>query len=298
MSRLLVLGNAGLDISLPVPRLPGPGETLLGGAATRAPGGKGLNQATVAARTGLLPVAFRAPVGDDAEGQDIARRLREEGFSALDLSPVAGATDLSVLLISPDGENSIVTSGGCAASLSAAAARDFASGARHGEWLLLQGNLSFAATAAAIEAASRKGACVMLNPAPLDAAMAALLPRCDVVVVNVVEARALTGEDGSSAARTLRARGTGQVVVTLGHGGCLVAEGDASRHLPAPPVRAVDTTGAGDTFCGVLAALLATGRTLDAAAVPAQRAAALTVSRPGAFAALPDAAELRALLEV
>ncbi|MFT8246648.1 PfkB family carbohydrate kinase [Roseomonas sp. BN140053] len=301
MSRLLVLGNAGLDISLPVPRLPGPGETLVGGMAVRAPGGKGLNQATVAARSGLVPVGFCAPVGEDGEGREIARRLRAEDFAVLNLPATAAATDLSVLLVSPDGENSIVTSGGCAAGFSPGAAAAFAAGLAAGDWLLLQGNLGAAATLAALEAAASRGARVMLNTAPLEPALLgagarSLLARCAVVVANGVEARALTGEDGPAAVLALRRLGAARAVVTLGGQGCLLDEGEAARHIPAPAARVVDTTGAGDTFCGLLAALLAAGRSLEAAVVPAQHAAALSVARPGAFAALPSTAELRALV--
>ncbi|MFC0407062.1 PfkB family carbohydrate kinase [Roseomonas elaeocarpi] len=301
MSRLLVLGNAGLDISLPVPRLPEAGETLVGGAASRAPGGKGLNQATVAARTGLLPVAFCAPIGDDGEGREIAHRLQAERFVDLDLRPTAVATDLSVLLVSLGGENSIVTSGACAAGFPVAAAVSFAERLDAGDWLLLQGNLGTAATLAAIEAAASRGARVMLNTAPLEPALAgeaahAVLGRCDVVVANAVEARDLTGTNGPAAVQALRALGAETVVVTLGGDGCLLSGEGTVHHLPASATSVVDTSGAGDTFCGVLAALLAVGRSAITAAAVAQQAAALAVARPGAFLALPTAAELHPLV--
>ncbi len=296
MNRLLVLGNAGLDISLPVPCLPQAGETLVGGPRSSAPGGKGLNQAVVAARTGLAPVCFHAPLGHDAEADLIETRLRQEGFTALELPRCPGPSDLSVLLVSPDAENCIVTSGACAAGLPASDAARFASGARPGDWLLLQGNLTASATMAALLAAKAAGARTMLNTAPLLWDAVPMLPHCSVVVANAIEARQLTGQDGPAAAAALHAAGVALAIVTLGSAGCVAAGPDGGRHYPARPVQAVDSSGAGDTFCGVLAAMLAGGRGAPQAIACAQHAAALTVGRQGAFAALPTTAELRALL--
>ena len=113
MSRVLVLGNAGVDLVLPVPRLPRPGETLVAAGLTRAPGGKGLNQAVMAARTGAETL-FLAPVGDDPDGHFVACRLRAEPFASLRLVTVPHPTDLSLILVGADAENSIVTAGPCA----------------------------------------------------------------------------------------------------------------------------------------------------------------------------------------
>jgi len=292
MSRLLVLGNAGLDISLAVPRLPLAGETLVGGERHGAPGGKGLNQAVVAARTGRLAVVFRAPLGNDAEAAMIADRLAGEPFAALELPRQAGPSDLSVLLVAPDAENCIVTAGARAAALPAEDAARFAAACQPGEWLLLQGNLSAAATAAALRAA---GGPVMLNTAPLLWDAAPMLAYCAVVVANAVEARQITGQDGPAAAMALRAAGPALAIVTLGAAGCIAAGPDGVRRHAAPQVRAVDSSGAGDAFCGVLAAMLASGSPAAPAIAAAQQAAALTVTRPGAYAALPSAAELRSL---
>jgi len=296
MSRLLVLGNAGLDIGLGLPRLPRAGETLVGTAQGSLPGGKGLNQAVVACRARLLPVAFLAPLGDDAEGAGVAVALAAEGFASLDLPRPGPPTDYSLLMVMPDGENSIVTAGACAAALTEAAAVQAVSALAPGGWLLLQGNLSPAATAAACEAARSRGVMVMLNTAPLPWDLRPVLPFCAVAVANAEEAEALTGCTGAAAATGLRTLGAAVAIVTLGARGCVVATADDVRTLPAPAVTMVDSTGAGDTFCGVLAACLAAGRTLDASVGAAQRAAALSVQRPGCFAALPSAAELDSLL--
>lgn len=290
MSRLFVLGNAGLDIGLDLPGLPQPGETLVGRAGGRAPGGKGLNQAVVAARTGLVPVLFRAPIGDDLEGEHVARVLAREPFASLELPVLTAPTDLSVLLMLPGGENAIVSAGDCAYALTAADAAEFAALCAPGDWLLLQGNLLPAVTAAAIGAAKGRGARVMLNTAPVSAGMASLLPLCDVVVANAAEAEHLAQGGAVHPAEG------GMLIVTLGAEGCRVTRQDGVAQLPAPTVMARDTTGAGDTFCGVLAAALVAGRAIEPAIAAAQAAAALTVTRPGAFPSLPTGDELRHLV--
>ncbi|MFC7557011.1 PfkB family carbohydrate kinase [Pseudoroseomonas wenyumeiae] len=261
----------------------------------RAPGGKGLNQAVVAARAGAA-VHFAAPVGRDEAAEELRAILAAEPFAGLSLLPQEAPTDLSLLMVARDAENCILTLGAAADALSVQEAEAAAAGLGPEDMLLLQGNLSFAATEAAMRAALARGARVMLNTAPLRWDMAPLLPLCALVVANAGEAESLTGRSAAAAAEALHRAGAACAVVTLGAGGCVSAGAAGHHHHPAQPVAAVDTTGAGDTFCGVLAALLLAGQPLPAAAERAQRAAALTVSRPGAFAALPSAAELRALL--
>ena len=292
MGRVFILGNAGLDLGLGLPRLPLRGETLLGHGTTRAPGGKGLNQAVAAVRSGAQ-VMFHAPVGQDPDGDWIGTVLSEEGFTALDLPRLPHPTDFSILMTLPDGESSIASAGPCAAALMPEAAAEFAAAVAPGDVLLLQGNLSRAATEAALSAGAARGASTMLNPAPLWWEAGPLLPLCRILVVNRVEAEAITGlADPRAAAAWMRKEGAGLVLVTLGAEGCLAAVKDGIRLYPAVPVTAVDTTGCGDTFCGVLAALLASGRGLDAAVDAAQQAAALTATRAGAYAALPSRDEL------
>jgi ribokinase len=296
MSRVLVLGNTCLDMVLPVPRLPHPGETLIAGALSRAPGGKGLNQAVVAARTGV-PTLFRAAVGDDADGRFIAAALAPEPFAALRLTHAPGATDVSVILVEPGGENSIVSTERIAAAIDAADAAGFAAGAAPGDVLLLQAALAAAPTLAAAQAAAARGARVVFNAAPMTWPVAPLLAHCAAVVANQGEAEAITGQaDPRAAAAALRAMMSAGdpalAVVTLGGQGCLLADAAGLHAFPAMPAVPVDTTGAGDTFCGALAAALAAGQDAAGAIGAAQRAAAVAVGRPGAYAALPTVAEL------
>ncbi len=292
---LFVLGNAGVDLSLALAHLARPGETAVASGGVRAPGGKGLNQAVAAARAGAR-VRFCAPVGDDAEAGFVAQSLAVEPLAELRLLRRPGPTDISVVMVAGDGENSIVSLCRCADTLSEADAAAFAGGMAPGDWLLMQGNLTAAATSAAMRAARGR---VMLNAAPLRWPVAPMLPSCAVVVVNRGEAEAATGlADAGDAALRLRAQGCAAAVVTLGAEGCVWADADGVGRLPAIPVQPLDTTGAGDTFCGVLAARLASGQALPDALTAAQRAAALSVTRFGAYAALPTAAELRELAEL
>ena len=289
MSRVHVLGNAGLDIGLRLPRMPALGETLMGSHGSQAPGGKGLNQAVAAARAGAA-VHFKAPVGQDAEAEAVRAALSAEPFASLALPCLSPPTDRSILMLLPDGENCIVSLGDCADAVDPAQAAAFAGSVRPGDILVMQGNLSAAATPAAAAACAGR---VMLNTAPLRWDVRPLLPFCAVVVANRVEAITITG---SASAAALHDAGAAVAVVTLGAEGCLVADASGERHYAATPARLVDSTGAGDAFCGTLAAQLAAGWPLPDAVAAAQRVAARTVERTGAFAALPPRAEWLALL--
>ena len=288
MSRVFVLGNASLDTTRRVPRLPLAGETLMATGILRSPGGKGLNQAVMAARAGA-EVRFMAALGDEPETALIRNALRDEGLDA-DWVQTGAPTDLSSLMVAPDGENCIVSTGASCDSLGIAPALDFVARLATGDLLLIQGNLRLDVTLAAARAARARGGRVMLNTAPLRWSFAALLPLCDLVVANRFEAREITGH--AAVEPTARAlAGTAVAIVTLGDAGCVLAD-PAIRAFPAEKVHAIDTSGAGDVFCGVLAAGWAAGQALPAAIARAQRAAALSVGRAGCFGAFPTRAEL------
>jgi ribokinase len=284
--RVVVIGNAGLDLRLAVPRLPLPGETLIGSAGPRVPGGKGLNQAVVAARCGA-EVRFCAPLGNDlAEANEVERHLRSEGFAELMLLRLPHPTDFSLLMVLPQGENSIVSTSACSLALTPAQAEPALQDLGEGDLLLLQGNLSLDTAAFILDSAQRQGATTLFNPAPFWPGAEKLVGRCSLVIANNVEAQSL-GEAIHDAKAAL---------VTLGADGCLLIERGERRAFAAEIASAIDTTGCGDTFCGVLAAALARDFTIEAAIGAAQKAAALTATRPGAFQALPSRAELGAIL--
>jgi len=284
--RVVVIGNAGLDLRLAVPRLPLPGETLIGSAGPRVPGGKGLNQAVVAARCGA-EVRFCAPLGSDrAEADEVERHLRNEGFAGLILPRLPHATDFSLLMVLPDGENSIVSTSACSLALAGEQAEPALQGLGERDVVLLQGNLSLDTTAFILTTARRQKAATILNPAPFWPGAEKLLRQCSLVIANRIEAEALAGAIHAS----------GAAILTRGAEGCLLVEGGQRRSFPAQTVTALDTTGCGDAFCGVMAASLARGFATDDAIDVAQKAAALTATRPGAFQALPSREELGALL--
>jgi ribokinase len=277
MNRVVVIGNAGLDLRLAVPRLPLPGETLIGAEAARAPGGKGLNQAVVAARCGV-PVRFCAPLGNDApQADEVERRLAAERFEQLVLPRLPHPTDFSLLMVLPGGENSIVSTSACSLALGYGDAEPALRNIGPGDVVLLQGNLALDVTDAILTAARRAGATTVFNPAPFWRGAETLVAQCSLVIANRVEAKALgRALDGVAS------------IVTLGADGCLFQ----GRTFAAETVAATDTTGCGDAFCGVMAAALARGIAMERAIGVAQKAAALTATRPGAFEALPAREEL------
>ncbi|MEQ8967395.1 MAG: ribokinase [Azospirillaceae bacterium] len=297
---VIVVGNATVDLSFRVDRLPAPGETLLARERVVDAGGKGLNQAVVARRAGAT-VLFRAPVGDDADAAVIRDRLAAEDMSDDDLVTRPGATDQSILWVAEDGENVIVSTADRARGLTVGEATAPVEHGRPGDIVLVQGNLARAATAAVLTRARERGLTTMLNPAPIHFDYAGLWSLVDIAVVNAVEARALGGDEGGepagieAAGRALRAAGAGSVVVTLGREGAWWTGPAGEGRVPAPSVEAVDTSGAGDVFCGVVAARLAAGLDLDEAVAPAVAAAAVAVLRRGTSSAFPSAAEIAAL---
>jgi len=282
VGRVIVIGNAGLDLRLTVPRLPGPGETLIGQESARAPGGKGLNQAVMAARCGA-EVRFCAPLGnDEPQAHDVEAYLSREPIAERMLLRTDHPTDFSLVMVLPDGENSIVSTSACSLAMKpeqmAPALRDVG----EGDVVLLQGNLSIETTDFLLAAARERKARTIFNPAPFWPGAEKLMGHCSVVVANKGEAASL-GEALAAAE---------QAIVTLGREGCVLIEAGHCRSFAAQPVMAVDTTGCGDAFCGALAAMLASGQSIDQAINVAQKAAALTATKPGAFDALPSSAEL------
>jgi ribokinase len=293
---VIIIGNATVDLSYEVPRLPAPGETVLARAKVVDAGGKGLNQAIMARRAGAT-VVYCAPVGRDAHAEIILDRLRHEGLLTDQLQRLSVPTDESLIFVGPAGENAIVSTAAAAHSLderSAALSLGQRSGGR--DLLLMQGNLTRAITASCLERARRAGAQTMLNPAPVAFDYGGLWPSVDLAVVNEVESATLTGlPDPAPAAQALRHAGASTVITTLGAQGARVVSAEGEFAVPAPQVEAVDTTGAGDAFCGVLAAALEARLGLEPAVRWAVAAASLSVTRRGTASAFPSADELSEL---
>jgi len=301
-AQVVVVGSSNTDMILRVRRVPGPGETLLGGEFSTAAGGKGANQAVAAARAGGR-VAFVARLGRDGLGDAALAGLRREG---MDLSRVvrdAGKpSGVALIFVGDDGENSIGVAGGANQRLSTrdvAAAAPLIAGARV---LLLQLETPLPSVGAAARLGRRAGVDVILNPAPARPLPDALLGRVTILTPNETEASLLAGvrvtgaASAARAARVLLARGVRTVIVTLGARGALVATRGGTRVVPGFRVRAVDSTAAGDVFNGALAVRLAEGRPLLEAVRFAHAAAAISVTRPGAQPSIPTRREILALL--
>jgi ribokinase len=293
---IVVVGSVNLDLVVRVARLPGPGETVSGGDVFRNPGGKGANQAVAAARLGR-GVAMVGRVGDDQAGRELLASLRADGVDTAHVRVADGVpSGAAFITVGDDGENQIVVSPGANARLAPEDVGAAGAALRAAAVTLVQLEVPLAAVTAAVRAA---GGRVVLNPAPVRTLPAELLGEVDVLVPNRVELAQLAGapvpatvEEAAALAGRLPARA---VVVTLGADGALVVEQGRASHVPAVPVRPVDTTAAGDAFCGGLADALAAGADLQDAARWAVRVAAAACTRPGAQASLPIPDEVRRL---
>lgn len=277
--RLLVLGNAVIDLAYFIEHLPMPGETVLAATKHVDVGGKGLNQAVAAARAGA-PTRLIAAIGGDRHGELIRAKLAAEGLATDGLQVTGSPSDESIVLVTPIGENVIVSTAAAARGLSIERAAAEIDALAPGDLLLLQGNQTESLTRAALLAAQRHGIRTMLNPSPLEFDYGGLFDMVDIAVVNAVEAAALG------------AMGANAVIVTDGARGARLCAAGRVDHVPAPSVMAVDTTGAGDVVCGVVAAGVVLGLPLVEALRWAMAAAACKVTRRGAFAGIPTAAEM------
>ena len=291
-----VIGNACVDATFRVDRLPSPGETVNAEDATEDLGGKGLNQAVAARRAGA-DVHLWAMVGDDPAGTRIAACLAAEGVRSARLERGSQPTDRSVVIVDRRGENMIVSDVGCARRFDPFAVSGSADRLARGDWLVLQGNLRPEVTKRVMSEARSRGCRNFYNASPLNVAEANLPKNVDVLVVNLQEARALSGSDApADAMQTLFGKGAAAVVVTLGGDGVIFCDRAGSGSLPAHRVATIDTSGAGDVFSGVLVAGLDRGFGLAAAVAWANRSAALATTRRGTLSACPSREELAELV--
>jgi ribokinase len=288
---VVVIGSVNMDITVHADRLPGPGETVTGGTALRGGGGKGANAAVAAARGGAA-VQLIGAVGDDEPGTAALAALWADGVDVGAVVALPGvATGTALIVVDAAGDNQIAVASGANHELTGdhvTAALRGAAGAPapllRGAGVLICFEIPDAAVVAGAQAAARAGAALVVNPAPARPLPDALLATRPILTPNQHEAAALSGaEDPERAARDLAQRTGAPVVVTLGERGALVAEpvGDTTLHA-APAVEAVDATGAGDVFNGVLTTELAAGTALHPAVDAAVAAAARSVTRPGA----------------
>jgi ribokinase len=302
--RVTVIGSCNTDLVCYAPRMPARGETLAGTDFRTGFGGKGANQAVMAARLGAR-VSLIAKLGDDTFGGDILRNFEAEGIDTAWVHRTAeAASGVAAITVEAAGGNAIVIVPGANGLLTARevdAARPAIAGSG---MLVCQLEVPVEATLAALRLAREEGVPTLFNPAPAQAELPDdLFALSDIICPNESEAALLTGlsvtsqNEAEAAARALLERGPRTVVLTLGERGVLVAQGEGVRHVPARRVRAVDTTGAGDAFVGSLACLLAGGESFDRAVGEACRIATLSVQKHGAQSSFPTGAEARAAEE-
>jgi ribokinase len=279
---VVVVGSANVDRVLRVQRIPAPGETVLATGSSSALGGKGQNQAVAAARAGAA-TAFIAAVGDDPLGERVRVGLAADGIDASLLRVVDSPTGTALIAVDDAAENTIIVDPGANAALTGLSDADVAAIAA-ASVLVLQLEIPLPTVTAAIRVARDAGTTTVLNAAPIRDLPDDLLSSLDVLVVNEHEAAHLAaGRPIAELTRLVPA-----VIVTLGSDGAqLHRRGMSPISLPAPRVHAIDATGAGDTFCGALAAELAAGGGLEAAMRFAIVAASLSVERAGAVPSVP-----------
>src|SRR4051794_26998962 len=316
--RVLVVGSVNVDLVVQTERLPQPGETILGGTFRRFPGGKGGNQAVAAARLGV-PVMLVAALGDDDFGREAQTALAREGVGTDVLVTLEGTpTGVALILVDSKAENQIAVAPGANSGLTTEAVRSALErlDPHVGDVVIVTHEIPTDAAREALRVGRAGGAVTVLNPAPADGIDRTMLSLADIVTPNRGELARLAADDGRRSGRTpggenpVRAamtllettsEGPGAAkafLVSLGASGAVLVERDRMPvDISAPPVKAVDATGAGDTLNGALAAALASGLDLEAAARRAVVAASLSVTRAGAREGMPTASELDAALE-
>ncbi|GAB3485567.1 ribokinase [Nocardiopsis coralliicola] len=291
--RITVYGSVNMDLVAYVGERPAAGETVYGTRFAQVPGGKGANQAIAAARAGG-DVAFLGAVGDDAFGVELRSALVDSEVDTSALRTAAGPSGIAHIVVEGGGDNSIIIVPGANAAMGGleGADRRLLDGS---DVLLLQLELPMAGVLAAAREGRERGVRTVLTPAPAADLPDELLGAVDLIMPNQHEAAALTGAaDPERAAQALLER-VPAVLITLGAEGSLYAERHAAPvRAAAHPVRAVDTTAAGDTFCGAFAVATAEGRGPAESMAFAAAAAALSVQRPGASTSMPHRTEIDA----
>ncbi len=288
-------GSANMDIVFTVERIPQPGETLLAESVATYPGGKGLNQAVAAARAGA-PTTFVGSLGKDEHGDELAETMTEAGVDRTLVRRSAAPTGQAFIVVADSAENTIIVASGANAEVTALTAQERGAIAS-ASVLLMQLELPMGLVIEAARAARAAGTTVMLNAAPARELPEELISDLDYLIVNEHEACIIGGSDDLTEASARLASRVERLIVTLGSDGSALYDGGGSpTTVPARKVSAVDTTGAGDTYCGAFAAAIAEGANLESAAAFATAAAALSVQAVGAVPSIPGRDRIEAML--
>ena len=296
--QVFVVGNISVDETFLIDELPAKGASIHGVKTHQDLGGKGTNQAIILSRCGIKTTLIAA-VGNDSQGKWCHEKIASENLALVPSSPRDCRTDTSLVLNCADGDNANITTVTAANVLSLDDINQAMSFSNSGDVVLQQGNFSVEKTAAVFTLARKKGLTTVFNPSPVKRAFAQLLPLTDILVVNQLEVRLLSGENEIlPAAKALLNTGVSQVVVTLGAEGALLLNAQGLQRIAAPPVKVADTTGAGDTFLAVMLASTLRGQSPISAKDMrrAAKASAITIGRIGTLSAFPTRQELAELL--
>ena len=302
--RIVVFGSLNMDLIMPAERLPRPGETLACGDFVAVAGGKGANQACAAGKLGGR-VMMVGRIGNDSFGPRLIESLNSAGVDTSEVKTVESSTGAAFILVLPDGENLILLSPGANARFEAEPGLFVRLALSPGDCVLTQLESPIETVAAALAEGRRAGATTILDPAPARSLPPGLLAKVDWLTPNQTEAAILLGEpdlniddytSAESAARRLLALGPKGVMMKLGALGCLAVTPDTVVRQPAFPVRAVDTTAAGDAFNGAFAVALVEGGELSAALRFGCAAAGISVTRMGAQPSMPSRDEVSRLI--
>ncbi|MDD1141551.1 ribokinase [Pseudomonas sp. TNT2022 ID233] len=299
-ANVVVIGSLNMDLVTRAPRLPRGGETLIGHSFATVSGGKGANQAVAAARLGAQ-VSMVGCVGNDDYGVQLRDALLAEKIDCQAVSVVEDSSGVALIVVDDNSQNAIVIVAGANGSMTPAVIDRFDAVLQAADVIICQLEIPDATVGHALKRGRELGKTVILNPAPASRPLPAdWFAAIDYLIPNESEAAALSGlpvdslETAEKAAAHLISLGAGKVIITLGAQGSLFANGTGYQHFPAPKVKAVDTTAAGDTFVGGFAAALAAGKTEDEAIRFGQVAAALSVTRAGAQPSIPTTFDVQA----
>jgi ribokinase len=300
--KIVVVGSSNTDMIIKAPRIPKPGETVLGGQFSMAAGGKGAIQAVAAARAGG-DVVFIARVGSDFFGE---RAIKSFNLDKIDSSRIVKdsvmPSGIALVFVDKVGQNSIAVAAGANAQLSRDDVEKSKDAIATAGILLMQLEIPMDTVLAAAQIADANHVRVILNPAPAQKLSLELLKYISILTPNEFEAEELTGikisdnRSAESAADQLLAQGVETVLISLGQRGAFLATQDIRELVPGFSVRVVDNTGAGDVFCGALAVALSENKQMRDAVIFANAAAAISVTRLGAQPSIPRRREIERFL--
>lgn len=291
--KILVIGSSNTDMTVKAPRIPVPGETILGGEFKMGPGGKGANQAVAAARLGG-DVTFICKVGRDVFGEKSVEGYKKDGIDTSHTLYSDKPSGVALILVDDSGENVISVAPGANGDLTPEDIQSVKAVIEAADYVILQLEIPVESVLRAARIAFNAGACVILNPAPACELPAEIFPYISLITPNQTEIALMTGvkNDIEAAMNKIKDMGVGDVILTLGSKGSAILVDGKPEVIPACKVKAVDATAAGDTFCGALCVALSEGLGKAEAVAFATKASAITVQHMGAQESIPYRNEL------